>query len=1076
MANRPSRRLRPRALALLSAALAYGLFPSIAVAQSTPVLSSYQVSQSSGTTSLTLSGSGFGTSDSGATVTVDGISAPITAWSDTTITVTLPNNAGPGTLQVATPVGTSNAISFAGVERGYYVLSSNGTVKPFGQVKFYGDLSTLSPAVSATAIALVPTPDYGGYWILTQSGQSYPFGDATPFSTPDLPSGVTAVSMAVAPNGQSGYLLASNGTVYPLGSATVYGNAPAGVAVNSLALTPSGQGYWILAQNGTVYPFGDAANLGNAQLSSSTLPTYPNGSLLRVTNTSPVFVLLNGTLHHIPNPAILAGLGYTWSNVQVVPTLSNYQVGAPLVVPYPSGTLLKASGQSAVYVIMNGVLHHISSAAVFFGMGYQWSQVMTVPGISPNWPVGPDLTRVVPYLPSGTVLKASSAPTVYMVNNGQLDPIASASAFLAMGYQWSQIVAVSSLPSLPTGPAVTTPARAYPTGTLVRIANTSPVYLVQNGTLRHVTSPQALTNLGYTFSEVTVVTELQGLAMGSDLESTQNPSPAPPPPTAAVSLVPTADGKGYWILTSAGSVQAFGDATAYGSPSATQLNGAQAAALAVTPDQHGYLVETTGQAVYAFGDAVSFGDPSGTSGLVISPATAGNILSMGYGFFQDSNANGPITNGSVADLQQNGSQLSTVMPAWFNVMQNPDGSWSLTNWTTGVPLLNGETNIQYVTNLAHQQHTLIMPSIGAYYNPANGPISTTADVSSLVSQIVNWVNQYNLDGITIDFENNSNYLSAAQYLTPSGSWATGPMTESQASQQYTYFISQLGPALHAIGKKLMVAVYPSPYPNTIYNYAAIAPYVDYINIMTYPQHNSATYPGPTAGYPWVEGLIQGALATGVSPQQIVLGVAPYGHSWTLSNSSGLTGNNFITNRAVQQLLAATPASGDVTPTATWDPVQKEIFFTAGAPAQAPPAPLSQSPSSLNAVKNLQGLLNYILARYNISQGQDPPPALWIDGIYGSATAADVTQFQQDFNVQGATPGVYDSATQAALTALISQWQIGNTVYWDETSRSFQDRLALALKYNLAGVASWRMPFETSGYWNALAIDSSVIHF
>lgn len=1060
---------RVKRLALASCALWLSLGPSVAFAQTGPVLSSYQLSTQNGITSITLSGNNFGSSDSGDAVLIDGIRAPITSWSDSTIVATVPQNAGPGTLVVDTPTGPSNPITFAGVERGYYVLSSNGTVTPYGSVKFYGDLSTLSPSVTATAIELVPTPDYRGYWILTQPGQIYAFGDATSFSVPGLPTGTSAVAMAVTASGQGGYLLASNGQVYPLGNATSYGNAPSGTSVVSLAVTPTGNGYWVLASDGTVYPFGDAQNFGHPSIADA-LPTYPDGTLVRVANTSPVFVVLNGTLHHIPDPAILFGLGDTWNDVRVVPSLANYSVGPPLVTPYPSGSLLKVSGQSPVYFVQNGVLHHIASASVFLGMGFQWSQIITVPALPSNWPVGPALTAPVAYEPSGTLIKAADSPVVYMVNQGVLEPIASPAVFTAMGYQWSQIQTVAQLPPLPVGPAVTTPRRAYPTGTLVRVANTAPVYLVQNGVLRHVPNPQALYDLGYSFSDVIVVTELNGLTMGPDLESTTNPS-GHQTALGAVSLVPTADGRGYWILTASGQVDSFGDALNYGSPSAAQLNGATATALAVTPDQKGYLVETSTRNVLAFGDAFTYGDPAGSTGLVISPATVGNILSMGYGFFNDQNAQG-----AVADLKQNGSQLSVVMPAWFNLKQSPDGSWNITNWTTSVPAVNGQTDVEFVTNLAHSQHVLVMPSIGSPYNPANGPISTTQDDSSLVTQIVNLVQQNNFDGITVDFENNSNYLRDSQYLSPDGTLTPGPMTRQQASQQYTDFIAQLGQALHAAGKKLMVAVYPSPYPYTIYDYAAIAPYVDYINIMTYPEHNSSTYPGPTAGYPWVEHLIQGALATGVSPQQLVLGVAPYGHYWTFDNANGLQGQSYISNRNVQALLA----KDGITP--IWDPVQKEIFFTAGALAQPPVAPLSSQnlgttdPTTENMVQNLQVLLNYILARYAIQNGQNPPPALWINGQYDSATADDVTQFQKDFNVSGATPGVYDAATQAAMAAVISQWNIGQTLFWDETSRSIKDRLALALKYNLAGVASWRMPFETSGYWTALALNSSVIHY
>lgn len=1045
----PSR--SPVRMALLSGSLVLTGLSSPVFAASGVSVSGYSVATTGGSPTITIAGSGFGASATGSAVTVSGVSAPIDAWSDTSITVNLPANAGPGPIVVTTPAGASAPVTFAGIQRGYYVLSPNGQVTVEGGVQFYGDLTTLGVSGTSPAVALVPAPGYQGYWILTQNGQTYAFGHAPPLG--NTPPGVTAVGFAVTASGQGAFVLAADGTVYPLGTASHYGNAPAATPVSAIAATPDGQGYWILASDGTVYPFGDAANLGNAPAAPAPPPTYPAGSLLRVAGTSPVFLLQNGQLHHIPNPQILFGLGDNWNNVAVVPNLSNIPQGLPLVVPFPSGTLLKPANSPAVYLVMGGVLRHIASASVFLAMGYQWSQIAAVPALGANWPVGPDITTPVAYFPSGTLLKAAGSPAVYMVASGVLRHITTPAVFAAMGFNWSQIHPVAALPSLPVGPDLTAPARAYPSGSLVKVPGRAPVYLVQNGVLRHIQSPAALYALGYDFSGVQSLPSLAGQIVGADLGSTAVPSGTVPAAPPSVALVPTADGKGYWIMSSTGQITALGDAKSFGSPSSQAMGTGTAVALALTPDQQGYDVLTSRGQVLPFGDAAAGGGPPQANGLVISPEPAGSMVSMGYGFFIDN-----ATGGSYQDLTANAAELTAINPAWFNLTQNPDGTWTISSWTTQVPPIQGQSDITVVTNTAHAAHVLVLPSVAAYYNPANGPITTTQDVSSLISQIVNLVTANNLDGITIDLENNSAYTSA--------------MTEADASQQYTAFIEQLGVALHAIGKKLMVAVYPTSYPATIYNFAALAPYVDYINLMAYPQHNSSTYAGPTAGFPWVHNIVTEALATGVSAQKFILGVAPYGHYWTFNNTSGMVGQGYISNRGVKTLVS----SDGLTP--VWDPVEKEIVFTAGAPATAPPAPLSTANGSSYspAVQNLQGLLNYILLRYAVENGQAPLPLLWTDGYYGSVTASDLALFQQDFNVPASSPGVYDAATAQALANVIATWHIGQDQYWDETSRSFADRLQLAAQYGLAGVASWRMPFETPGYWTALATRTTVIHY
>ncbi|MHB1611295.1 MAG: IPT/TIG domain-containing protein, partial [Sulfobacillus sp.] len=272
--NKPHQHTRRRivsALAVTSAALLWNMMSGLpALAATGPTINDYTISTTNGTTIVTINGQNLGTDATGAAVTFGSISAPIDSWSDTSIEVTLPQNAGPGPLVVTTSLGTSNSIAFSGIQRGYYTLSSNGTVTATGDVQFYGDLSTINVVPTTPAIELVPTPSYQGYWILTQNGQVYSFGDAASFN--NLPSGITAVGMAPTPSGQGAFLLSNTGSVYALGSAVNYGNAPSGTTVASIAATPDGLGYWILGINGTVYPFGDAQNYGN-QPEANSMPT-----------------------------------------------------------------------------------------------------------------------------------------------------------------------------------------------------------------------------------------------------------------------------------------------------------------------------------------------------------------------------------------------------------------------------------------------------------------------------------------------------------------------------------------------------------------------------------------------------------------------------------------------------------------------------------------------------------------------------------------------------------------------------------------------------------------------------------
>ena len=95
-----------------------------------------------------------------------------------------------------------------------------------------------------------------------------------------------------------------------------------------------------------------------------------------------------------------------------------------------------------------------------------------------------------------------------------------------------------------------------------------------------------------------------------------------------VGLAATADDQGYWLVGSDGSVYAFGDAHAYGNAPAGAVG------ITVTHDGGGYWVVGANGAVTAFGDAVKFGDlpslgisVSNVVGIVVSPD------SLGYNLF-----------------------------------------------------------------------------------------------------------------------------------------------------------------------------------------------------------------------------------------------------------------------------------------------------------------------------------------------------------------------------------------------------------------------------------------------------------
>ena len=1053
-------------LALLSAVFLATLASPPISAQTQPLVTNYAAASQNAT--ITITGQNFGTTPG--TVTVDGAPATVVQWTDTGITVDLAPSAGPGTLDITTAAGIAASFPFNGVERGFYTLSSNGTVSSSNGLPTYGDLSTLGVAGTSPAIQLIPTANDQGYWILTQNGTVYNFGDAASLGAVGSP--ITAVSMAVLPSGSGAWVLSNTGAVYALGQAANYGSAPSGVPATAIAATADGNGYWVLAANGSVYPFGDAANLGSASVTSPSAPgstSYRSGTLARVGKTALIFLVKGSTVYHIPNIAVLKGLGDKIGNVRTVPNLNGYTLGPPMIAPYPDGTVLQCLSNNTAYLLQGGLVHPLASPSLVAASHIPSSQVVSVPSIAPNWPLGPTIANSVPYVPNGSLYRAAKSKTIYLLDNGSLDSIASAAVFNGMGLKWSKVQTVSTLPPYPQGSPLTVASLLAGDGSLWRVKGT--VYVDESGIMRHIPSAKLFNSLGFHWSAVNNVPSLGSFKVGSDLGSTTIPA-GQAPPTTAVDLVPTANSQGYWVLLQDGQIDALGNAASYGNPSASQRGSASAISLAPTPDGQGYTILASNGQAFSYGDALPA--PSLTTGATSLAASAlalstpsvpstptPGFFSMAYGSFM------PHYDGSYSTLVNDAQGLSAIIPTWYYDQQNPN----TLAWGIGSPPQGSSA----VVAQAHSEGVQVWPMVGSI---SVGPFQNPGNIGATVTQLVNTAVQNNYDGITLDFE-------PSQF---------NGLTLAQAAQQFANFAAQLGPALHSVGKKLMVDTYSSFYPNSPYNLPQLGPSVDYFNIMSYGHFDDATQAGPDASLGWMTSIYQSALADGVNPRQIIMGFGPYGDYWSFNNSgidqqAPLGSDSYVSDAQVAQLLAS---NSGIVP--VWDPtLQSETFMTnayvnaqgqwtvnpsgqAVAPTQT--FDISDQATVNPQIKNLQGLLNYILLRYAVENNQAVPSFLNLiqDGKYGSATQAAVTQFQQDFKVAGATAGVYDAATQAALTQVIQSWGLGEYQYWVDTTQSMQNRVQqVAEADNLAGMAIWRLPFETSDFWTTLENTVTVQH-
>jgi photosystem II stability/assembly factor-like uncharacterized protein len=108
---------------------------------------------------------------------------------------------------------------------------------------------------------------------------------------------------------------------------------------------------------------------------------------------------------------------------------------------------------------------------------------------------------------------------------------------------------------------------------------------------------------------------------------------------AAVAVMPDTSGSGYWLVTTTGHVYSFGDAHYYGAPGPQFV---PVTAAVATPDGKGYWILFSNGVVAGYGDAGSFGSPAGATGGG-NPATAILATTDGGGYWVTT-ANGTVYN------------------------------------------------------------------------------------------------------------------------------------------------------------------------------------------------------------------------------------------------------------------------------------------------------------------------------------------------------------------------------------------------------------------------------------------------
>jgi spore germination protein len=96
-------------------------------------------------------------------------------------------------------------------------------------------------------------------------------------------------------------------------------------------------------------------------------------------------------------------------------------------------------------------------------------------------------------------------------------------------------------------------------------------------------------------------------------------------------------------------------------------------------------------------------------------------------------------------------------------------------------------------------------------------------------------------------------------------------------------------------------------------------------LMAYDRHATGSPPGPVAPMPWVKQAVSHAIAVGVKPSQLLLGVANYGYDWPQGSTNAATVSYAqISKMNVKPIWDA--ASGEYHFTYTKNGITHQVWF------------------------------------------------------------------------------------------------------------------------------------------------------
>jgi spore germination protein YaaH/uncharacterized protein YgiM (DUF1202 family) len=251
--------------------------------------------------------------------------------------------------------------------------------------------------------------------------------------------------------------------------------------------------------------------------------------------------------------------------------------------------------------------------------------------------------------------------------------------------------------------------------------------------------------------------------------------------------------------------------------------------------------------------------PSSSAKLLDAPPSG--RISLGWNYIYDRSRNAYYDSYIGKSSVQQG--MDVISPTWFYV-SSTNGS---TDPATLYVLEKGSRDyVDKAHNNGYEVWALFTENDKYRFNAM---FKDSSARSRIISQVVQYARDYDLDGINIDFE------------------ALGAVNSDTAGTEnrdgLTYFVRDLSAELKKYNITVSIDVVKSPGSDlwsNFYDRSRLKDFVDFMILMGYDEHVGAYSPGPVGSIPWVEGGIQNLISVyGVPEEKIILGVPFYTRDW-----------------------------------------------------------------------------------------------------------------------------------------------------------------------------------------------------